>query len=99
MMCFSISFCVSATTSSIRVGWMRPSWMSLVSDSRAVSRRTLSNALTMTTPGVSSTITSTPVAFSKVRMFRPSRPMIRPFMSSEGMSTVLTVVSAVCAAA
>ena len=30
-------------------------------------------------------------------MFRPSRPMIRPFMSSVGMSTVLTVVSAVCA--
>ena len=51
----------------------------------------------MTTPGVSSTITSTPVAFSKVRMLRPSRPMIRPFMSSVGMSTVLTVVSAVCA--
>ena len=50
-------------------------------------------------PGVSSTITSTPVAFSKARMFRPSRPMIRPFMSSEGMSTVLTVVSAVWPAA
>ena len=53
----------------------------------------------MTTPGVSSTITSTPVHFSKVRMLRPSRPMMRPFMSSEGMSTVLTVVSAVCSAA
>ena len=38
-------------------------------------------------------------AFSKVRMLRPSRPMIRPFMSSLGMSTVLTVVSAVCSAA
>ena len=98
-MCFSISSCVSLTTSSIRVGWMRPSWISLFSASRAISRRTLSKALTMTTPGVSSTITSTPVAFSKVRMFRPSRPMMRPFMSSLGMSTVLTVVSAVCSAA
>ena len=83
----------------MREGWMRPSWISLVSASRAVSRRTLSKALTITTPGVSSTITSTPVHFSKVRMLRPSRPMMRPFMSSLGMSTVLTVVSAVCSAA
>ncbi len=30
-------------------------------------------------PGVSSTISSTPVAVSSARMFRPSRPMIRPF--------------------
>ena len=29
-MCFSISACVSVTTSSMRVGWMRPSWISLV---------------------------------------------------------------------
>ena len=39
-------------------------------------------------------ITSTPVAFSKARMLRPSRPMMRPFISSLGMSTVLVVVSA-----
>ena len=44
-------------------------------------------------------ITSTPVAFSNARILRPSRPMMRPFMSSVGMSTVLVVVSAVCAAA
>ncbi len=78
---------------------MRPSAISLFSDSRAISRRTLSKPLTITTPGVSSTITSTPVAFSKARMLRPSRPMIRPFMSSLGMSTVLVVVSAVWSAA
>ena len=78
---------------------MRPSWISLSSATLAISRRTLSNPVTMTTPGVSSTITSTPVAFSKARMFRPSRPMIRPFISSLGMSTVLTVTSAVCDAA
>ena len=69
------------------------------SDSRATSRRIVSKPLTITTPGVSSMITSTPVAFSKARMFRPSRPMIRPFISSLGMSTVLVVVSAVWAAA
>ena len=95
----SISSCVSLTISSIRVGWMRPSTISFSSASLATSRRMLSNPVTMTIPGVSSTITSTPVAFSKARIFRPSRPMIRPFMSSVGMSTVLTVVSAVCAAA
>ncbi len=90
---------MSATISSIRVGWIRPSAMSLVSAMRATSRRIVSKALTMTTPGVSSMITSTPVAFSKARMFRPSRPMIRPFISSLGMPTVLVVLSAVCAAA
>ena len=33
--------------------------------------------------------------FSNARMFRPSLPMIRPFISSFGMSTVLVVDSAV----
>src|SRR3990172_5747134 len=62
--------------------------MSLMRASLAISRRTLSKAETMTTPGVSSTMTSTPVSFSKARMLRPSRPMMRPFMSSLGISTV-----------
>ena len=78
---------------------MRPSAISLSSAVRAISRRTGSKPLTMTTPGVSSMITSTPVAFSKARMLRPSRPMIRPFISSLGISTVLVVVSAVWPAA
>ena len=34
--------------------------------------------------GVSSMMKSTPVRFSSARMLRPSRPMIRPFMSSAG---------------
>ena len=38
----------------------------------------------MTASGVSSTIRSTPVACSRARMLRPSRPMMRPFMSSLG---------------
>ncbi len=44
-------------------------------------------------PGVSSTIISTPVNFSKVLMFRPSLPMIRPFNSSLGKATVEVVTS------
>ena len=49
--------------------------------------------------GVSSMMTSTPVAVSKARMFRPSRPMMRPFISSLGSGTAATVLSAVCSAA
>ena len=36
---------------------------------------------------------TTPVASSRARMFRPSRPMMRPFRSSLGRSTTETVVS------
>ena len=43
--------------------------------------------------GVSSMIRSTPVAVSSARMLRPSRPMMRPFISSLGSGTTLTVVS------
>ena len=39
-------------------------------------------------------MTSTPVKLSKVRMLRPSRPMIRPFMVSSGRWTVELVDSA-----
>ena len=53
----------------------------------------------MTASGVSSTMMSTPVATSRARMFRPSRPMIRPFMSSLGRSTTETVDSTTCSAA
>ena len=38
-------------------------------------------------------IRSTPVAASSARMLRPSRPMMRPFRSSEGSSTTETVAS------
>ncbi len=48
-----------------------------------------------TVSGVSSMIRSTPVACSRARMLRPSRPMIRPFISSDGRWTTLTVCSAV----
>ena len=37
--------------------------------------------------GVSSMMKSTPVRFSSARMLRPSRPMMRPFMSSLGSCT------------
>ena len=83
----------------MRPGWMRPSATSFSSASRATSRRTGSKHETTTVSGVSSMMTSTPVASSKARMFRPSRPMMRPFISSFGSATAETVVSAVCSAA
>src|SRR2546425_439054 len=88
-----------STTSSIRPGWMRPSVMSRSRARRPTSRRTGSKHETTTVSGVSSMMTSTPVAASKARMFRPSRPMIRPFISSEGRATADTVLSAVAAGA
>ena len=57
---------------------------SFSSASRATSRRTGSKHETTTVSGVSSMMTSTPVASSNARMFRPSRPMMRPFISSFG---------------
>ena len=88
-----------ATTSSMRPGWMRPSAMSLVSAIRATSRRTGSKPDRTTVSGVSSMIRSTPVACSSARMLRPSRPMMRPFISSDGRWTTETVCSAVWSAA
>ena len=78
----------------MRAGWMRPSVMSLESVRRAVSRRTPSKPESTTASGVSSMMKSMPVMFSSVRMLRPSRPMMRPFMSSDGRLTTETVVSA-----
>ena len=66
---------------------------------RAISRRTPSKLERTTAAGVSSMITSTPVSFSSVRMLRPSRPMIRPFISSLGSSTRRVVLSPACLAA
>ncbi len=66
---------------------------------RATSRRTPSKPDRTTAPGVSSMMKSTPVRFSSARMLRPSRPMIRPFMSSADSWTTDTVVSAAWPAA
>ena len=63
---------------------MRPSSISFVSVSRAISRRMPSNDESTTACGVSSMMKSTPVRCSSARMLRPSRPMMRPFMSSDG---------------
>src|ERR1700750_2082422 len=73
---------------------MRPSWRSFSSVMRAISRRAPSKAESTTAFGVSSMMKSTPVRFSRARMLRPSRPMMRPFMSSDGSWTTETVVSA-----
>ena len=92
MACWTSS-CDLPTTRSMRAGWMRPSMMSVVSATRATSRRTGSKQDSSTAYGVSSTTRSTPVAFSRARMFRPWRPMMRPFMSSLGKGTVETATS------
>jgi len=68
----------------MRAGWMRPSSISLTRVSFAVSRRMPSKDERTTACGVSSMMKSTPVRCSEARMLRPSRPMIRPFMSSDG---------------
>ena len=44
-------------------------------------------------------IRSTPVRVSSARMLRPSRPMIRPFISSLGRGTTETVASEAWSAA
>ena len=96
---FSTSSDAFSTISSIRPGWMRPSSTNRSKAIRAVSRRTGSKADKTTASGVSSIITSAPVACSKERIFLPSRPIILPFISSEGSCTTDTVVSAVRSAA
>ena len=83
-MSFSISLRTFSTTSSMRAGWIRPSCMSRSSEIRATSRRNGSKPEIRIASGVSSITRSIPVAASSARMFRPSRPMIRPFISSFG---------------
>lgn len=55
----------------------------LVQARRAISRRTGSKPDNTIASGVSSTTISIPVAASNARMLRPSRPMIRPLISSD----------------
>ncbi len=73
---------------------MRPSEISRSSARLAISRRIGLWQEITTASGVSSMIRSTPVAASMARMLRPSRPMMRPFMSSLGRCTTETVRSA-----
>ena len=72
---------------------MRPSPMSRSMSCRAISLRTGSKQLMTTASGVSSMRMLTPVAASIARMLRPSRPMIRPFISSLGSGMVAVVRS------
>jgi len=90
--CFSVFF----TTSSIRAGWILPSVTKLCNDNRAISLLTGSKQDKIMASGVSSTIISTPVAASKARIFRPSRPIIRPFTSSDSILNTETQFSTVC---
>ena len=90
----SISLRALSTISSMRAGWIRPSWINFSKAMRAISRRIGSKPDNTTASGVSSMIKSIPVSVSNVRMLRPSRPMMRPFMSSFGKFTTVTVDSA-----
>ena len=81
------------TTSSMRAGCIRPSATSWWSARRAISRRTGSNPESTMASGVSSTMISMPVAASRARMLRPSRPMMRPFISSESIWNTVTEFS------
>ncbi len=83
----------------MRCGWMRPSRTSFSRVSLPVSRRTGSKHDSRTASGVSSMIRLTPVVDSKALMLRPSRPMMRPFISSPGRCRTLTTDSAVCSVA
>ena len=89
----STSAVAFATVSSILAGWMRPSRINFSRVSLAISRRMGSKEETVIASGVSSIIRSTPVAVSRARMLRPSRPIMRPFISSLGRFTTETVTS------
>ena len=89
----SISTLAFSTISSIRTGWIRPSATSFSKASFAISLLTGSKQERTTASGVSSIIKSTPVSVSNVLIFLPSRPIIRPFISSDGKLTDETVDS------
>ena len=82
-----------STVSSMRAGWMRPS------PDQAFQRHAGHLAAGLVEGGQGDGLRgivddqSTPVAVSSARMLRPSRPMMRPFISSLGSGTTLTVVS------
>ncbi len=98
-MVLSISCFTLATTSSMRPGCILPSRKSLSRLILAISRLTVSKHESITASGVSSIITSTPVAISSDLIFLPSLPMILPFISSLGNATTDTVVFVTCSAA
>ena len=92
-MVWAISFPTFWTISSIRAGWILPSEMRRLRAVLAISLRMGSKHEMTTASGVLSMMMSTPVRVSRVRILRPSRPMIRPFISSFGRLTVVTVTS------
>ena len=95
----SSCFLTFATTSSMRAGWIRPSATNWCSANLQTSRRIGSKAEMTIASGVSSIIKSTPVTDSIVLTFLPSRPIIRPFISSFGKLITVTVCSFATSAA
>ena len=100
-MTFSPSFIISSSisraafsiSSSILAGCILPSTTRRSIARRAISRRIGSKLESVTASGVSSMMRSTPVRLSNVRMFLPSRPIMRPFISSDGNGTTLMLDS------
>ena len=89
----STSLLAFSTVSSILAGWILPSEISFSKATLAISLLTGSKEEIVIASGVSSIIRSTPVSVSIVRMFLPSLPIIRPFISSFGRDTTETVAS------
>ena len=77
----------------MRAGWILPSATNLLTASLAISLLTGSKQDKVIASGVSSIMRSTPVFRSIALILRPSLPISRPFMSSLGNATVLTVAS------
>ena len=90
---YSTSLRAFSYISSIRAGCILPSAISFSSVTLAISLFTGSKHERVIASGVSSIIRSTPVRVSIALMFLPSRPIIRPFISSLGSGTTETVDS------
>ena len=87
-------FVAFSTISSIRAGWMRRRLSASQAQYELFPCGPDRTPTALLLPGVSSIMRSTPVMVSKVRILRPSRPMILPFISSDGMGTTDTAASA-----
>ena len=98
-MSFSTSFWALSTISSILAGCILPSTINFSSAILATSLLIGSKLDNITASGVSSIIKSTPVNVSIVLIFRPSLPIILPFISSFGNGTTCTVDSETWSAA
>ena len=90
----SISLLDFSAIDSILAGWILPSFINSFKAFIATCLLIGSKQETVTDSGASSTIRSTPVAFSIALIFLPSLPISLPFISSLGIETACIVSSA-----